>query len=78
MLALPETPGDSYAGLAPLGSSVPSRVLELVADEILGAYNRGEIRMRPTCAEVSDMADAAVRARRRLAMLRGARAPRPK
>jgi hypothetical protein len=70
VLALPERPGDSYAGLARL-APLPSRVLELVAEEVMAAHDRGEINRRPTCAQVSDMCLAAMQMRHRLMMLRG-------
>jgi hypothetical protein len=72
VLALPAVPGESFAGLAEL-VSFPSRVLEMVADEIREAQARREVRVRPSCAEVRTMVLAAMRARHALRVLRDAR-----
>jgi hypothetical protein len=72
VIVLPSQPGDSFADLVKL-ASLPDSVLELVATEIIELYNHREIDWRPTCAEVSAMARAAMRARHQLMMLRGER-----
>lgn len=69
LMALPSPPRHDLAlvgRLAPL----PSRVLSLVASEILDAANRGEITARPSFGEVRRMALAAMAAQHRLFAVR--------
>jgi hypothetical protein len=68
--ALPSPPGYDICHLADRLAPMPSRVLALVADEILAAANRGEIAGRPSFGEVRRMALAAMAAQHRLLAVR--------
>ena len=71
LMALPPPPRNDLAMVGRL-ASLPSRVLSLVASEILDAANRGEIAARPSFDEVRRMALAAMAAQHRLFAVRDA------
>jgi hypothetical protein len=70
LYALPSPPGHDMCLLADRLAPMPSRVLELVADEMLAAANRAEITHRPSLGDIRGMAMAAMEARHRLLAIR--------
>ena len=71
--ALPAPPGHDMCHVADRLAPMPSRVLDLVADEVLAAANRGEIAARPSLGELRRMALAAIAARHQLTAIRDER-----